>query len=81
MGCKNVPGGGGGSWVCWPEFGVAGVPESPRRALISSLQIGWPLPLLELSTSETPESAGDGGKEPVNESAKLWEHKIFFNII
>lgn len=64
MGCKNVPGGGGGSCVCWLEFGVAVDPGIPRRALTSSLQIGWPFPLLELSTSETPESAGDGGNEP-----------------
>lgn len=35
----------------------------PRRALSSSLQ-GWP-PELELSTSETPLSAGLGGNEPV----------------
>lgn len=36
----------------------------PRRALSSSLQAGCP-PLLELSTSETPLSAGLGGSEPV----------------
>lgn len=36
----------------------------PSRALSSSLQAGCP-PLLELSTSETPLSAGLGGSEPV----------------
>lgn len=34
----------------------------PRRALSSSLH-GWP-PELELSTSDTPLSAGLGGNEP-----------------
>lgn len=42
---------------------VAVVPVSPRRVFSSSLQVGWP-PLLEESTSETPLSAGEGGKEP-----------------
>jgi hypothetical protein len=75
LGCKKVPG-GGGSWDCWPEFGVAAVPESPRRALISSLHIGWPLPpLLELSTSDTPESAGDGGNEPENRNCDIMRKK------
>jgi hypothetical protein len=49
-------------------FGVAVVPDKPKRAFISSLQIGWPLPLLELSTSDTPLSAGDGGNEPGKEN-------------
>lgn len=39
---------------------VSGIPS---RALSSSLQAGCP-PLLELSTSETPLSAGLGGSEP-----------------
>lgn len=43
-----------------PPF-VSGI---PRRAFSSSLQAGCP-PLLELSTSETPLSAGLGGSEPV----------------
>lgn len=38
-------------------------PVSPSRVLSSSLQVGWP-PLLEESTSETPLSAGEGGREP-----------------
>lgn len=50
----------------------------PRRALSSSLH-GWP-PELELSTSETPLSAGLGGNEPViytseKDKRKKWENK------
>ena len=71
MGCKNVPGGGGGNWPCCccghcAELDDAVVDDVviPRRALSSSLQIGCPPPLLELSTSDTPLSAGLGGNEP-----------------
>lgn len=46
----------------------------PRRALSSSLQAGCP-PLLELSTSETPLSAGLGGSEPAQTQEKDKEER------
>lgn len=57
-----------------PPFGCDPAPPPPptvvacggilRRAFNSSLHAGWP-PELELSTSDTPLSAGLGGNEPL----------------
>ena len=71
MGCKKVPG-GGGRWFCCGQFAAVAVEDvdevlfMPSLAFSSSLQMGWPPPLLELSTSETPLSAGLGGNDPAN---------------
>lgn len=79
MGCKNVP--------CGKCPFVATPPESPfeavplptvvacggilKRAFNSSLH-GCP-PELELSTSETPLSAGLGGNEPLKYETQIFQ--------
>ena len=84
MGCKNVPG-GGGRWVCWGQLTVVAVDAVddvlfiPSLAFNSSLHIGWPPPLLELSTSDTPLSAGLGGNEPEMKKSRI--NKMCFLLI